>query len=486
MKKVVIYPGRFQPMLSHHAKVFDALQQQFPDAEVYIATSDKVDGDKSPFNFQEKQMIAKAHGIDPKRVLQSKSPYNAQSYDFDQENTILIFAVGEKDMNRFPFDNVDPETGLQMTKRGEPRPAYTQHINSMRDDPQPMSKHGYITLAPTIKTGDEVASASAFRASLTNAPDEESAKKLYTQQFGEYNDKVFNLIYDKIVRNKMKEDINLLRQLAGLEPIAEGTPVNFKPGYSMGDEERKLAEIGRVIMDMANERPMGKGVPDSEIEFQNLMSSFGNKLADGTIESQQDLIAFIKSAGENAKELADVTKQAMADVAAGKKANIQGDDVPDEDPEDEMMDSVDLSDIRAEYEIEEDSSNILAQIEDLANEYRVYGDCDMNTINAGAEEVAACYSYSDGSESPDEFYDAVKELLADHGIGEAEEDTINEIGVNHIDDEECDNCGNPLHNGECPQCDADDDDPEIDESVEATANNAMAAAMAELRKLAGI
>ena len=507
MKKVVIYPGRFQPMLSHHAKVFDALQQQFPDAEAYIATSDKVDGDKSPFNFQEKQMIAKAHGIDPKRVLQSKSPYNAQSYDFDQDNTVLIFAVGEKDMNRFPFDNVDPQTGLQMTKRGEPRPAYTQHINSMQDDPQPMSKHGYITLAPTIKTGDEVASASAFRASLTNAPDEESAKKLYTQQFGEYNDKVFNLIYDKIVRNKMKEDINLLRQLAGLEPIAEGTPVNFKPGYSMGDEERKLAEIGRVIMDMANERPMGKGVPDSEIEFQNLMSSFGNRLADGTIETKDDLMTFIKSAGENARELADVTKQAMADVAAGKKANVQGDDVPDEEPEDEMMDSVDLSDIRTQYgideasdcdetcppscpdchgtgkpgnEMEEASRNILAQIEDIANDFGVYGDCDMNTVNAGAEEVAACYSYSDGSESPDEFYDAVKELLADHGIGEAAE--MEEASKPDFLD--LDKDGDKEESMKDAAEDAEEE--EVDEAVEDTANNAMAAAMAELRKLAGI
>ena len=59
MKKIVIYPGRFQPMLSHHVAVYDYLVKTFSDAEVFIGTSDKVD-DKSPFNYKEKQMIARA------------------------------------------------------------------------------------------------------------------------------------------------------------------------------------------------------------------------------------------------------------------------------------------------------------------------------------------------------------------------------------------------------------------------------------------
>ena len=54
MKKVIIYPGRFQPMLSHHATVFERLVGENPDHEVYIATSDKVEPGKSPFNYKEK------------------------------------------------------------------------------------------------------------------------------------------------------------------------------------------------------------------------------------------------------------------------------------------------------------------------------------------------------------------------------------------------------------------------------------------------
>lgn len=53
-----------------------------------------------------------------------------------------------------------------------------------------------------------------------------------------------------------------------------------------------------------------------------------------------------------------------------------------------------------------------------------------------------------------------------------ESEDLNEVGVNDIDDEECDNCGSPLHNGECPQCDAE----EVEESAD----------LARLRRLSGL
>jgi len=80
MKKVVIYPGRFQPMLSHHAEVFKQLKAQFPDAEIYVGSSDKVEAPDSPFNFKEKQMIAAAHGIPANHVLQATRPYHKDDY----------------------------------------------------------------------------------------------------------------------------------------------------------------------------------------------------------------------------------------------------------------------------------------------------------------------------------------------------------------------------------------------------------------------
>ena len=81
MKKVVIYPGRFQPMLGHHASVFQQLINDHADADVFITTADKTEPGKSPFNFKEKQFIATAHNIDPSKILKVKRNYNAEDLE---------------------------------------------------------------------------------------------------------------------------------------------------------------------------------------------------------------------------------------------------------------------------------------------------------------------------------------------------------------------------------------------------------------------
>ena len=182
MKKVVIYPGRFQPMLPHHAEVYKKLQATFPDAEVYVATSDKVDGGKSPFNFKEKaEVMQQLHEIPADKIILAPQPYLIDSYkkSFNQEDTMVIFAVGEKDgEERFPMKNVDEITGLDMTVRGEPRPKYYQKINTLKQHPaQPMSERGYIYIAPNVGREGEVASASAFRDAFTSVGSEQGQKE---------------------------------------------------------------------------------------------------------------------------------------------------------------------------------------------------------------------------------------------------------------------------------------------------------------------
>ena len=81
MKTVVVYPGRFQPMLPHHAAVYSGLQTKYPNAEVYIATSDKVEHPKSPFNFAEKKAImSELHNIPADRIINVRRPYNGDDY----------------------------------------------------------------------------------------------------------------------------------------------------------------------------------------------------------------------------------------------------------------------------------------------------------------------------------------------------------------------------------------------------------------------
>jgi len=200
MKKIIVFPGRFQPALGHHIQVFKALQGQFPDADVYIATTDKVDGNKSPFNFKEKQQIMAALGVPADKILQVRNPYNKDDYTqyFDENSAALIIAVGEKDLGRFPFNNADPKTGLDMAVKNPEQAKYFQKINTYNADPRPMSERGYITLAPTVTSGAEIASASAFRAALLSAPDVEAAKEIVAKQYGQHNEKIFNLLYQKI------------------------------------------------------------------------------------------------------------------------------------------------------------------------------------------------------------------------------------------------------------------------------------------------
>ena len=377
MNKVVIYPGRFQPMLSHHAEVFKQLQSQFPDADVYIGTSDKVELPKSPFNFKEKQQIAAAHGIPADRVLAVTRTYHQEDYAkyFDPAKTTIIFAVGEKDLDRFPFNNMDPNTGLDMTVRGEAKPKYFQKINTLKANPKPMSERGYITLAPTIKIGDEVASASAFRDALKAAPDAESAKQIYTKQFGTYNDKVFNLIYNKIARADMSEQINILRKLAGL-PIEEAAPVEFS-GANAKAAKFLPPSASSSKMSIANRFPKGADINDpaakQEQFIQALLRSPEALLAEiserldpkdnnslSVNQKVSDIVEIMNQKDIGVGNLPKDLKQFVLDLTVNAVKNMElnaGDNSPaydDSDDEDEFRkESVDLNSIRGDYGVEE-------------------------------------------------------------------------------------------------------------------------------------
>jgi len=165
LEKVVIYPGRFQPMLPHHAQVYNALKQQHNN--VYIATSDKVEPGRSPFTFDEKKNImTTVYGIPEDRIITVRRPYNGDEYleYFDGDNTLMMFAVGEKDMEadaRFIF-NVDPQTGYNMKKRVA-EPTFIQPESALKQGPRSLTQMAYVITAPTVMAGKDVASASAFR-----------------------------------------------------------------------------------------------------------------------------------------------------------------------------------------------------------------------------------------------------------------------------------------------------------------------------------
>ena len=206
--EVIIYAGRFQPMVSHHAQVYKWLVSNFPEGKVFIGTSDKTNDTDSPFTFDDKQKIAEVHGIPSEKVLYARRPYTLQDYKgikIDPDKMMLIFAVGEKDVReRFPQDNVDPNTGLDMKQDGN-EPKYIQMINTINmytreryAPPLPASKRAYIMPINDVLNGDKVASASNFRKRLMAAADIEAAKEIFYEEFGEHDSEVFDLVYTKI------------------------------------------------------------------------------------------------------------------------------------------------------------------------------------------------------------------------------------------------------------------------------------------------
>ena len=545
MKKVVIYPGRFQPMLSHHAEVFKQLKSQFPDAEIYVGTSDKVDAPKSPFNFKEKQAIATAHGVPADHVLMAARPYHKDDYAkyFDENNTIIIFAVGEKDLDRFPFGNVDAKTGLDMTVKGEARPKYYQKINTLQADPRPMSDRGYITLAPTIMTGDEIASASAFRQALIDAPDETAAKQVFQKQFGNYDDKIFKLIYSKVTGANMSEQINIMRKLAGL-PVQEAAPVAFNAEADAKAAKFLPTNVSSAKMSIANRFPKGADVNDPATKQEQfiqallrspeaLMSEFSERLDpkdDNSLAVGQklsDIMQIMNQKDIGIASLPKDLKQFVLDLTINAVKNMElkaGDDSPAykdmsiDDEEDEFKrESVDLSSIRNEYGVEEakdededDDSWIPSEDEfdqEVKHGYKgrttedASSESDMVLAKAGsgeldiydvmtnpktpAEAVAAKtiqQMYDDVAIDhhlhPDDDFEKILDIVADqldkdYGVGESMGDNIDPVagGSNHSMTDK--------PKATKPQF-------KYEESVESTAGHAVSAALAELRKLAGI
>ena len=171
---VVIYPGRFHPFHIGHGKVFKYLKQKYKGAQVFIASSGKTDAHKSPFSFDEKKKMMMLAGVDPNSIVQAKIPYVASEITdrFDPDNTIVIYAVSEKDMTEDPrFDF--PSVGTKMKKNGDPA-----HIQMWRgiEGAKPLRQHSYITTVPTFTfkiRGEAVNSATQIRNMISNADDTE-------------------------------------------------------------------------------------------------------------------------------------------------------------------------------------------------------------------------------------------------------------------------------------------------------------------------
>jgi hypothetical protein len=160
-QELVIYPGGFHPFHLGHASVFDHLAHKFSNGEVFVAATDTKT--ERPFGFEDKKFLANQSGVPKNRFVQVKSPYRAEEItkQYDPNSTILVFAVSEKDRDRFNF-----------APKKDGSPSYFQPYEDGVSEP--MSKHGYIYVVPKIDfqiAGQSIDSASKIRQMYTAADD---------------------------------------------------------------------------------------------------------------------------------------------------------------------------------------------------------------------------------------------------------------------------------------------------------------------------
>jgi len=160
MNYLVIYPGRFHPFHLGHKASYDWLARQFGENNVYIASSSVQDPETSPFTFADKVKMATKLGIPSGHIVNVKNPYQAKEItdslsDEEKRNTVLIFAVSEKDAQRFNF-----------APKKDGTPGYLQPVPENKKSMKPMTKHGYVAITPTVNfkvKGADANSASQIR-----------------------------------------------------------------------------------------------------------------------------------------------------------------------------------------------------------------------------------------------------------------------------------------------------------------------------------
>ena len=218
MNYLVIYPGRFHPFHRGHMASYEWLTRQFGENNVYIASSNVQDPETSPFEFSDKVKMATKLGVPPGHVINVKNPYQATEItsslsDEERADTALIFAVSEKDAQRFNF-----------APKKDGSPSYLQPIPENKKGMKPMTKQGYIAITPTVNfrvKGVDADSASQIRKLYLDGNDNDR-NQIITDLYGAPDPELKAIFDERLGVNRPQEGI-----IYGQEAVFAGdNPVN--------------------------------------------------------------------------------------------------------------------------------------------------------------------------------------------------------------------------------------------------------------------
>ena len=239
MQKLVIYAGRFQPFHKGHFASYTFLVKHFGVDSVYVVTSNSRAPLTSPFGFEEKQKMMELCGVPSDKIVMQTSPYRPTGItnQFDATTTQLIFAVSEKDIERFAFKKKDGSLGYM-----QPYPKNKEYI-------KPMNEHGYVLLTPTINfkvAGKTISSATAIRAAYVNG--DKSLRKLIIYDLYGSNDKEITQIFN----NRLAITENLVGLMTNLkESKMDQDDKNMRIIELAIQMERELKNIEEINLDEA-------------------------------------------------------------------------------------------------------------------------------------------------------------------------------------------------------------------------------------------
>jgi hypothetical protein len=238
---VVIYPGGFHPFHLGHASVFKHLQEKFNAADVYVAASSSTT--ERPFQFNDKKYLANQSGVPLDRFVEVRSPYKSKEImrNYDPNNTILIFAVSEKDKDRFNFN-----------PKKDGSPSYFQPFNGK--NLQSFNKHGYIYVTPKLNfkiLGQTVDSASKIRSMYAQGDDQARATIASELYPNSNNTKKVKKILDKYLGDHSIAEADNPNYFGGssLSPIS-GTPKSLQPhpdAEEMKQYKKEMDELKRFM-----------------------------------------------------------------------------------------------------------------------------------------------------------------------------------------------------------------------------------------------
>ena len=260
MNYLVIYPGRFHPFHRGHLASYEYLTKKYGPENVYIATSDVQAPITSPFSYSDKVAMMTKLGIPASHIVLVKNPYQPKEITDNlpveaKNDTALIFAVSAKDGDRFTFGT---------KKNGEP--SYIQPLPENLKQLQPLTKHAYVDVTPTVNfkiRGVDANSASEVRKMYLKGSDADR-DQIITELYGTYYPELRDIFDKKLgvterAQGFIKEArasrhpcaVIILEKMLHLErlalneynDIAEGEVIPF-PGKAIPpdlDQARKLA-----------------------------------------------------------------------------------------------------------------------------------------------------------------------------------------------------------------------------------------------------